>query len=241
ICCALLPVALDHAAPLWVGLSNFLGLRYQGLLLMEFLLVFALLVVPTTLMGATLPVLSQALVGDGAGARRDVGALYAINTSGAVSMLYEVGWTRALALAIGSSTYAFTSMLLAFLVGIAGGSALYSRLSPERQTSPAAFALLQAGIGVTTGATILLFERAPEMFLIGLRWSAAPEFVQLVQFSVSAGALLFSSLLIGATFPCAVAVIARNRTDIGRQVGRLYGANTVGAIVGSIVAGFVLL
>ena len=321
ICCALLPVALDNAAPLWVGLSKVLGLHYQGLLLVEFLLVFALLVVPTTLMGATLPVLSQALVGDGAGARRDIGALYAINTcgavlgvalagyvllpalgnrattmlaasgnivagaiallysrhasrragpvtasplamstesereptpgaalitvalavSGAVSMVYEVGWTRALALAIGSSTYAFTSMLLAFLVGIAGGSALYSRLSPERQTSPAAFALLQAGIGVATGATIFLFERAPEMFLIGLRWSAAPEFVQLVQFSVSAGALLFSSLLIGATFPCAVALIARNRTDIGRQVGRLYGANTVGAIVGSIVAGFVLM
>ncbi len=337
ICCALLPVALDRAAPLWVGLSSVLGLHYQGLLLVEFVLVFALLVVPTTLMGATLPLLSQALVGDGGGARRDVGALYAINTfgavlgvalagyvmlpalgnrattmlaasgnivagaialtysrlasrragrlavppvaaspleeappggpdagvtsaesgidptpvaalttvalavSGAVSMLYEVGWTRALALAIGSSTYAFTSMLLAFLVGIAGGSALYSRLPPERKISPAAFALLQAGIGVATGATILLFERAPEMFLVALRWSAAPEFVQLAQFAISAGALLFSSLLIGATFPCAVAVVARTRRDIGRQVGRLYGANTVGAIVGSIVAGFVLM
>jgi spermidine synthase len=329
-CCALLPVTLDSAAPLWVGLSSALGLPYQGLLLVEFVLVFALLVIPTTLMGATLPVLSQALVGDGDGARRDVGALYAINTfgavlgvalagyvllpalgnratsmlaasgnivagiialaysrrvsrrasapsgledspraaldagaagpaggfepvpgatlttvalaiSGAVSMLYEVGWTRALALAIGSSTYAFTSMLLAFLVGIAGGSALYSRLSPARRISPAAFALLQAGIGVATGAIILLFERAPEVFLLALRWSAAPEFVQAAQFAVSAGALLFSSLLIGATFPCAVAVVAQNRTDIGRQVGRLYGANTLGAIVGSIVAGFVLM
>src|SRR6266508_65170 len=298
ICCALLPVTLDSAAPLWVGLSSALGLGYNGLLLVEFVLVFALLVVPTTLMGATLPVLSQALVGDSGGARRDVGALYAINTfgavlgvalagyvllpalgnratsmlaasgnivagaialvysrhasrragplaappvagaplaapkdappgapqgglgpvpgatlttvalaiSGAVSMLYEVGWTRALALAIGSSTYAFTSMLLAFLVGIAGGSALYSRLSPERGLSPAAFALVQAA-----------------------------------QFAISAGALLVASLLIGATFPCAVAVVAQNRTDIGRQVGRLYGANTVGAIVGSIVAGFVLM
>ncbi|MDP2702979.1 MAG: fused MFS/spermidine synthase, partial [Candidatus Rokubacteria bacterium] len=165
----------------------------------------------------------------------------ALAISGAVSMLYEVGWTRALALAIGSSTYAFTSMLLAFLVGIAGGSALYSRLSPARRISPAAFALLQAGIGVATGATILLFERAPEMFLVALRWSAAPEFVQFAQFAVSAGALLFSSLLIGATFPCAVAVVAQNRTDIGRQVGRLYGANTLGAIVGSIVAGFILM
>ena len=84
ICCALLPVALGHMAPLWVGLSSILGLHYQGLLLVEFVLVFALLVVPTTLMGATLPLLSQALVGDGGGARRDVGALYAINTFGAV-------------------------------------------------------------------------------------------------------------------------------------------------------------
>src|SRR5713101_17455 len=336
-CCALLPIALENAPPLWVALSNGLGLHYRGLLLVEFVLAFALLVVPTTLMGATLPVLSQALVAGGDKGRREVGMLYAINTfgavlgvalagyvllpalgnrattmlaasgnivagaialtysrlasrragrlavpplgpspaeeappggpdagvtgaesgieptpvaalttvalavSGAVSMLYEVGWTRALALAIGSSTYAFTSMLLAFLVGIAGGSALYSRLPPERQISPAAFALLQAGIGVATGATILLFERAPEMFLVALRWSAAPEFVQLAQFAISAGALLFSSLLIGATFPCAVAVIARNRADIGRQVGRLYGANTVGAIAGSIVAGFVLM
>jgi len=329
-CCALLPVTLDSAAPLWVGLSNALGLPYHGLLLVEFVLVFALLVIPTTLMGATLPVLSQALGSGGGPARRDIGALYAINTfgavlgvalagyvllpamgnratsliaasgnivagivaltlgrrvsprvgtpstleeapgaaldggaavpaggfepvpgaalttaalaiSGAVSMLYEVGWTRALALAIGSSTYAFTSMLLAFLVGIAGGSALYSRLSPERRLSPAAFALLQAGIGVATGAIILFFERAPEVFLLALRWSWAPEFVQAAQFAVSAGALLIASLLIGATFPCAVAVVAQNRTDIGRQVGRLYGANTFGAIVGSIVAGFVLM
>src|SRR3990172_3721507 len=82
--CALLPVALDGAAPLWVGLSSALGLPYQGLLLVEFVLVFALLVVPTTLMGATLPVLSQALVGNDGAARRDVGALYAINTFGAV-------------------------------------------------------------------------------------------------------------------------------------------------------------
>jgi spermidine synthase len=330
VCCALLPATLSSAAPLWVFLSSALGLPYHGLLLAEFVLVFALLVVPTTLMGATLPVLSQALVGQAGGARRDVGALYAINTfgavlgvglagyvllpalgnrattmlaasgnivagiialaysrraarraagleapgdpprpaldagttcadgaveaapgallvtvalaiSGAVSMLYEVGWTRALALAIGSSTYAFTSMLLAFLVGIAGGSALYSRLSPARRISPAAFALLQAGIGVATGAIILLFERAPEVFLLALRWSAAPEFVQAAQFAVSAGALLFSSLLIGATFPCAVAVVAQNRADIGRQVGRLYGANTLGAIIGSIVAGFILM
>jgi hypothetical protein len=51
-------------------------------------------------------------------------------------MIYEVAWTRALALVIGSSTYAFTAMLVAVLVGIAGGSALYSWLWGARRASP---------------------------------------------------------------------------------------------------------
>ena len=63
----------------------------------------------------------------------------ALGVSGAVSMVYELAWTRALALVIGSSTYAFTSMLVAFLVGIAGGSALYSWRLGAVRASPVTF------------------------------------------------------------------------------------------------------
>jgi hypothetical protein len=67
----------------------------------------------------------------------------ALAISGAASMIYEVAWTRALSLVIGSSTYAFTAMLLAFLVGIAGGAALYAWRWGRRRATRAAFATLQ--------------------------------------------------------------------------------------------------
>jgi spermidine synthase len=166
----------------------------------------------------------------------------AIGISGAVSMVYEVAWTRALALVIGSSTYAFTAMLLAFLIGIAGGSAVYAWLRrASRRASPALFAAIQAAIGVAVTASILLFEQMPVLFLMALSWSTSPQFVQLVELAISVGALLPSTLLIGATFPCALDVASRIRGPVGEQVGQVFAVNTVGAIVGAILAGFVLL
>jgi hypothetical protein len=134
----------------------------------------------------------------------DLGAwliLGALGLSGAISMVYEVAWTRALAQVIGSSTYAFTAMLVAFLLGIAGGAALYARLQGDRPTSSTAFAVVQAGIGLTTGLVLVGFDRTPELFLWALGRSDAPAVLQFVQLGVSALALLPSTLLIGATFP----------------------------------------
>ena len=322
---ALMPMLLWLVPSLYLGLRARLDAPTFGAL--QFLGMSALLLVPTALMGGTLPLLSQALTRSETGVARLVGTLYAVNTlgaaigtalagyvllpmlgnrttlgltaainvlvgvlavwygrgplwsqsvpvvapkpdraasavetstearswgarltlaaigiSGAVSMVYEVAWTRALALVIGSSTYAFTAMLIAFLVGIAGGSALYSSLrKTARDATPAIFAATQVGIGVAVTASVLLFEEMPALFLIALSWSISPSFVQLVQLGVSVGALLPSTLLIGATFPCALDVAARTRDPVGERVGHVYAANTVGAIVGAILAGFVLL
>jgi spermidine synthase len=323
--CALMPFLFWAASALYLSLHRAFGFSYDTFNLVQLALGFALLLVPTTLMGGTLPVLSQALVRQERGLGQKVGALYATNTfgavvgvvltgylvlpalgtrwtvaiaaamnlgvgalalavsrryargaiveadtgkagreaastvpapdvarpivlftigamglSGAVSMIYEVAWTRALALVIGSSTYAFTSMLLAFLVGIAAGSALYSWMWGRRRASLATFATLQAGIAAAVIVILVLFERMPELFLAALRRSDSPAFVQVVQFLVSAVSLLPSTLLIGATFPCAVAMVAR-MARVGEDVGRLYAVNTVGAIAGALLAGFVLI
>ena len=63
-------------------------------------------------------------------------------------------------------------MLLAFLIGIAGGSALYTWAGTRYPAATGTFALLQAGIGVTAAATLLLFEQLPYAFLAALRWSS---------------------------------------------------------------------
>jgi spermidine synthase len=313
IYCLLIPWLFQLAASVYLDLHRLLGFSYDTFSFLQFLLLFSLLLLPTTLMGGTLPVLSQALVKQEAGLGQQVGTLYAINTfgavvgvilagyalvsafgtrtatfmavmanlavgtlaiaysrklhtleqvtaetpqkaplpaafltvatlaiSGSVSMIYEVAWTRALALVIGSSTYAFTAMLVAFLVGIAGGSALYSWIWGKHRASIGVFALIQVGIGLAVMLTSLAFERIPELFLLALRWSDSPSFVQLTQFVVSASALLPSTLLIGATFPCAVAIVA-GPSQVGRDVGQVYAANTVGAIIGTVGAGFMLV
>jgi spermidine synthase len=283
---------------------------------LRFLLTFALLLIPTTLMGGTLPLLSQAIVRRGETMARSAGLLYAINTfgavlgvalagysllpwlgnratlttaaaanvavglvallysvgaravsrpparaahsladtgpvpawpvvalaiSGAASMVYEVAWTRALSLVIGSSTYAFTAMLLAFLVGIAGGAALYAWLRGARPATATTFATLQMAIGGAVVTALLVFERMPELFLIGLTWSDSPRVVQGVQLAVSAAVLLPSTLLIGATFPCAVGAMGGGPTLAGRRIGQLYAGSTLGAIGGTMLAGFVLV
>jgi spermidine synthase len=165
----------------------------------------------------------------------------ALGVSGAVSMVYEVAWTRALVLLLGSSTFAFTAMLVALLLGIAWGSAVYSALWGRRPGSPAIFAAIQVGIGAATLLVVLVFERLPELLLLAIAWSDSPSFVELVQVLISAHVLLPSALLIGATFPCAVAAVARNPVRAGADVGWLYAVNTAGAIVGAALAGFVLV
>ena len=130
---------------------------------------------------------------------------------------------------------------MAFLAEIAGGSALYSWLRGSRPSSPVVFGVLQAGIGISVTATLLGFQRMPELFLAALQWSDAPAFVQVVQLAVSVTSLLLPTLLIGATFPCAVALAARGASRIGEEVGQVYAANTLGAIARTVVAGFVLI
>jgi len=314
--CALLPLLLAAAAAAYLALARGLALSYGTFTLVQFVLVGLVLLVPTTLMGGTLPVLAQALTRDPGRLGRTVGALYAINTfgavagvavagyfllpavgnrwslaaaaaanlvvgglaigyarfrpepapmpaadvaaplpltpegratvlalgvSGAIAMVYEVGWTRALALIIGSSTYAFTAMLLAFLVGIAGGSALYSWIRGRRPATPGRFAVLQMAIALATAGAMLVYERLPALFLRGFALSDAPAAVQLTQILVSIAALLLGTLFIGATFPCAVSAAARGAGRAGEDVGRTYAVNTLGAIAGSALAGLVLI
>ena len=101
--------------------------------------------------------------------------------------------------------------------------------------------MIQGGIGVAAAAVLLAFDQFPALFLLALGRSLSPAFVALAQLVASVLALLPTTLLIGATFPCAVAACARAPAHIGQDVGRLYAVNTLGAIVGAVLAGFVLV
>ncbi len=319
--CLLVPLLLPWVEAAYLALARGLKLPFLAFTLAQFVLVLALLLPPTTLMGATLPVLSRLFATERATLGRRVGFLYALNTFGAVvgtalagyvllpalgmratltlaaainlavgalivladrrlpalgassetqepapppadvpagqvplalaaaglaaagaaSMIYEVAWTRALSLILGSSTYAFTAMLVAFLLGLAAGSALFSRFFGARPVGLAAFGLLQLGAGVAALGILPAFERLPDVVVRALAVSLSPAFVLSVQVGLAVTAMLAPTLLIGAAFPCAVHVAARGPEHVGVDVGRLYALNTLGAIVGTVVAGFGLV
>ena len=165
----------------------------------------------------------------------------AMAVSGAAAMVFEVAWTRALSLVIGSSTYAFTAVLVVVLVGIAAGSALYTWRWGARLSGPAALGVIEAGIGGLAAWALLGFERLPDFLLQVLRWSTAPGWVVILQLILSAGVLLPAMLLVGASLPCALSATVVGGSRVGRQVGRLYAANTAGAVAGVILGGLVLI
>ena len=322
--CLALPTLLDWVAQIYLWTSRTYALSYIAFSTVQFFLVALLLIPPTCLMGATLPVLTRFFVREDAALGRQVGILYSVNTwgavlgtllagywlvpvlgirttlllavvmnvgigclvltfdhhllqltgappappraqaadgatemratvlpwaarivaagfglSGAASMIYEVTWSRVLTLIIGSSTYAFTAMLAAFLCGIAGGSWAFAVLAGRRTVSAATFGALQLGIGLCGLALLPVFGRMPVWFLEVFQFSQAPWFIQLIQFGASFSVMLLPTLLIGATFPCAVRVVSRGLHRVGFDTGWIYAINTGGAILGTTLAGFV--
>jgi len=169
-------------------------------------------------------------------------AVVALFLSGMAALVYEVAWTRVLTLVIGSSTYAFTIMLATFLSGIAFGSALVGRYFRFRKPGTTLLAVCQILIGIFAVATAALFGQLPDAFVslfgaLGERfgWFLAGNF--LLCFVVMVPATIF----MGASFPVASALVVENFGSSGRRIGLLYAGNTVGAILGAFLAGFVLL
>ncbi len=170
----------------------------------------------------------------------DVLVLGTLALSGLVAMIYEVTWTRALTAMIGSSTYAFSIMLVTFLVGIGSGSWIIGRWRPP--ASLGLLGLMQLGIAVG-GLVFLIGYLAAPYILLGLIRASFYSFpaVLTTQFVMCFLLMVLATLFMGASFPIAGQLYARRVRIIGRRIGSVYSVNTVGAILGSLLAGFVLI
>lgn len=161
--------------------------------------------------------------------------------SGASAFLLEILWMRSLSLTLGNSVYSFNLMLLALLAGLVLGTGLYGLLRP-RMADPRRW--LAAGF-LATGCLVLfqlyLLGRLPAMWLATLRnlpLSFASH--QLAGLALSFLALLPVACLQGFTFPL-LAHLQKASSPPQQTTGRLYVFNTLGAIAGSLSAGFFLI
>ena len=170
-----------------------------------------------------------------------VGAAFGL--SGLCAMVYEVAWSRFLTLIIGNSVYAFTLMLMAFLAGIAGGAALGARVVRRWRVPPLpAAAVCLGGAAATAFGVHHLFSELPFWFVSLYALARNHDsMVFAVQLAIACVVMLGPTLLMGAMFPVAVAAAVRDPRKLAADVGRLYTFNTLGGIIGSILAGFVLI
>ncbi len=293
------------------GQSTPPGATLSGTSLFYLLAAFAVLLVPTTLMGATLPLLARHAVHSEEQIGRRIGLLYACNTggavvgallgalvllpgygltkttwvavainllvailaltlsktsanraldpqndgdasmqppermlagaspvwvlplmllSGAVSFLHEVLWTRMLGHVLGSSIHAFGVMLASFLAGIALGGGLGAALAVRRETAARWLAISELAAALAAMGAWYAIQRVSPM-VDSLSQRASFGFV-----------LLFPlAFAIGLTYPLAVRVLARGVVDAAPASARVYSWNTLGAIVGAIAGGFLIV
>ncbi|MFH1680629.1 MAG: fused MFS/spermidine synthase [Candidatus Eisenbacteria bacterium] len=170
--------------------------------------------------------------------------LWLFGAAGFASLAYEVLWTRALLFFLGwFAVYAFTIILTTFLFGIALGSALFPLLFRGGRRLVSAFAAIEIAIGVFAMFSVAVFGglfeviRTLEQGFINDNWW---RFI-FARAGGSFAVMLLPTLLMGLAFPVAAALYSRAGRGYGQTVGNVYAANTVGAILGSLLAGFLLL
>ena len=285
----------------------------------RFAVAFAVLLVPTALMGASFPLIVKAALGQRDDGGRAIGLLYAINTFGAVlgtlvagfvligevgirgsigvaaglnllaglasilvgwrlaptasasvshapaatvsvhcppalllllpwllalsgfcSLAYEVVWTRLLVLFLETTTYAFTVMLAAFLLGITIGSALVSPFLRRARNGPLALAGLQALVAVSSLLALQVLARMePLLAMLGFATEEGPSILAMAVLAFTA--MFPPALFLGMSFPLAVTLFTAGGESVGRRLGSLYAANVFGAIFGALAAGFLLV
>lgn len=162
--------------------------------------------------------------------------------TGFASMIYEICWTRALALALGSSTYAFTTMLSTFLFGLAAGSLLYSRCSRKRSFGLLTFGWLEVSTGIACLLSVFLLGEMPLYFISIFPFVKSSYLLVLAaDFLLSFLAMLIPTLLIGFIFPLAGQLYTAQFQQLGRRLGEIYAINTVGCILGAFTTAFIFI
>jgi spermidine synthase len=165
----------------------------------------------------------------------------AIALSGFCALGAEVVWTRLLSLLLGPTVYAFSVILAVFLVGLAIGSGLGSMVARRTHRARLALGGCQLLLMAAIAWTAFMLARSLPYWPVNPALSRSLWFNFQLDLVRCFWAILPPTVLWGASFPLALAASAAPGQDPGRMVGKVYAANTMGAILGAIVTSLVLI
>lgn len=166
--------------------------------------------------------------------------------SGFAALLYQLSWMRQFSTVFGTSEIAIATVLSAYMGGLALGSAVSAKLIKLIKKPILFYGVLEASIAVSALLVPVLLLIAKSLYVSMLGGQSAlpdasgigqPLFYFLVAFVV----LLVPTACMGATLPVLTRYVVKQDSQITNRVGFLYAINTVGAVAGVLVAGFLLL
>lgn len=162
--------------------------------------------------------------------------------SGCTSLIYELCFYKLLSYVFGSSTLAVTTVLVAFMGGLALGGRLIGERADRTPRPIALYAWLELGIGAYVLLVPLLLQACAALYLaLGVSAEIRDLGHVLLRFALSVSVLITPTLLMGGTLPLLARALVRERAGAERELSRLYGINTLGAASGTLLANYVLL
>jgi spermidine synthase len=224
--------------------AGFYLLRVHDMLVATFAAVFLNVLVAVIALVIARQTAYSPVAADATPITREKGAwaIYiAIAISGMTALSAQVIWTRILSLLYGGTVYTFSLILAVFLLGLGIGSSIGAAVSRNIERPRLALAWTQMLLaGGIAWAAYVLTQSLP-YWPIDPSMSSSPWYTFQLDLVRSLWAILPGAILWGASFPLALASVANGRQDPARLVGGVYAANTVGAIVGSLLASLLLV
>ena len=158
--------------------------------------------------------------------------------SGAAALTYETVWTRSFAIILGSTVHSASATFAAFLVGLAGGAWVFGRRITDARRIVHAYIAVEIAIALLAPGVGLLIHRNADALAVFV--GAEPGGKAFVAFGTVLLTIWLPTLFMGATFPLMLTVARRLGAPV-TAIGRLYGINTLGAALGTLLCGFVLI
>lgn len=168
-------------------------------------------------------------------------ALLLFAVSGFCSLSYEVFWERLLGLIVGPTSYSFTLVISAFIIGLALGSMVFGRIA-DRIKNIFTLLIVTQICASAMALSVSQFLGNSQFFFAKIIHALQDSFsvIVLVQSIVLFLILVWPTLFLGAAFPLVNRICIRSMDNMGRSLGTAYALNTVGAILGSFSAGYIL-
>ncbi|HEX2157036.1 MAG TPA: fused MFS/spermidine synthase [Actinomycetes bacterium] len=162
--------------------------------------------------------------------------------SGAAGLIYQVVWSRELVLVFGNTTQAVATIVTAFMAGLGFGSLVGGRLADTSLRPLRLYGMIE--LAVAAMATLLPFAFSGLAELYRGVWPSLverPGQLAGVRFALALAAVAPATFLMGMTLPLLTRYLVRTLDEAGARLGELYAANTIGAMAGTLLGGFVLI